>query len=65
MKRRLKLTVKEYRELIECRDWCAVNGMPGFREYYDELLEFHARRRALPAEAFQNNNSDEERFYQR
>ena len=45
---RLRLTMKDYNELVTSRDWCARKGFTGFQEFYNELLAFQARRRALP-----------------
>ena len=45
---RVRLTMKQYNELITARDWCALNGFEGFKRWYDEELTFQARRRALP-----------------
>lgn len=45
---RVKLTQKQYQELVESRDWCARNGMSGLRDFYNDELAFQAFRRALP-----------------
>ncbi len=60
--RRVRLSSKEYGELVEAHDWCAKNGWVGFQRFYDELLTFHAKRRALPPEAYgPETEEDEER----
>lgn len=46
--KRVQLTMKQYNELIEARDWCAVRGFEGMKRWYDEELAFQTRRRALP-----------------
>ena len=46
--KRLKLTMKQYNELTESRDWCQRHGFEGMKRWYDEELAFQARRRALP-----------------
>lgn len=45
---RVRLTMKQYNELVEARDWCAINGFEGFKRWYEEMLDFQAKRRALP-----------------
>lgn len=47
-RKRVRLTVKEVNELTQARDWAALNGLDETVRYYDELLEFHSRRSALP-----------------
>ncbi len=46
--KRVRLTMKQYNELIEARDWCHRKGFEGFKRWYDEELAFQAKRRALP-----------------
>lgn len=46
--KRVRLTMKQYNELIEARDWCARRGWEGMKRWYEEELAFQARRRALP-----------------
>ena len=58
--KRVRLTMKQYNELLESRDWCAKNGFEGFKRWYDEELTFQARRRALPI-GVQVMEQDEER----
>lgn len=45
---RLRMTMKEYNELVTARDWCARKDFGGFVQFYNELLGFQAKRRALP-----------------
>lgn len=46
--RRVKLTMKQYNELVDSRDWCHRKGFESMKRWYDEELNFLARRRALP-----------------
>ncbi len=59
-RRRVKLTDSQYGELVESREWCAKRGLTGFRDFYDEELGFLAGRRALPADAREYQQQDEE-----
>lgn len=61
MKRRIKLTQKQYEELTRARDWCKTNGFEGFERWYNDELAFQARRRALPDGAREYQIEDEER----
>ena len=45
---RVRLSEKEFDELLEARDFCAQNGWSGFGGFYDDLLDFHAYRRTIP-----------------
>lgn len=60
MSRRVRLSSTEYAELLESHDWCARNGLTGLQRFYDELLTFHAKRRALPPEAYDDREPEEE-----
>jgi hypothetical protein len=42
------MTMKQYTELLESRDWCHRKGFESMKRWYDEELTFQARRRALP-----------------
>lgn len=46
--KRVRLTIKQYNELTEARDWCAKNGLEGMKRWYDEELANHTKRKALP-----------------
>ena len=46
--RRVRLTMEQYQELVDARDWSAKNGYDSFKRWYDEELAFQSRRRALP-----------------
>lgn len=61
MKKRVKLTQKQYDELVEAREWCKRQDFRGFVQWYDEELAFQARRRALPDGAREYMVEDEER----
>lgn len=52
--------MKEYEELVEARDWCAKNGFSGFQQYYNEMIGFQAKRRALPIGIQREMEDDEE-----
>lgn len=58
--RRLKLTQGQYKELTQSRDWCARNGLLGLRDFYDSELAFHASRHALPNDAREYQQEEEE-----
>lgn len=47
-KPRVKMTEREYQEIIEARAWCQKKGGSGFGNFYDDLLEFHHGRGTLP-----------------
>jgi len=47
-KKRVRLTQKQYDELLESRDWAARNGMDGMAQWYNDTLNDHLRRRTLP-----------------
>lgn len=59
------MTEKQYNELVASRDWCAQNGLPGMRDWYDQELAFQAGRRVLPSDAREYQVQDEERSYRR
>ncbi len=59
--RRVRLTVKQYNELVEARDWCAINALGGMKLFYDQLLEDHAYRRTLPKGIGQEIQQEDER----
>ena len=60
--KRLRLSQTQYQELVESRDWCHRNGLAGLQRFYDEELAFQAKRRALPADAREyHDREDEER----
>lgn len=59
MKRRIKLTEKQYAELIESREWCRTQGMDGMVKWYGEELAFQARRGALPDGAVEYHQIEE------
>jgi hypothetical protein len=46
--KRVRLTMKQYAELVESREWCSRNGYEAMKRWYDEELAFQTRRRALP-----------------
>ena len=46
--KRVRLTMKQYNELVESRDWCHRHGFESMKRWYDEELFFLARRRSLP-----------------
>jgi hypothetical protein len=46
--KRVRLTMKQYNELVDARDWCARKGFESLKQWYDEELAFIAYRRALP-----------------
>lgn len=58
--KRVRLTMKQYNELVESREWCKLNGFESFARWYDEELSFLARRRALPI-GIQSEEEPEER----
>jgi hypothetical protein len=58
--KRVRLTQRQYRELIEARDWCARRGHEGFRVWYDELLSDHGYRRTLPVEVMEARAVEEQ-----
>jgi hypothetical protein len=53
MKRRVRLSSKEFQELVTAHRWCKLKGFEGLAEYYDDYLTFLHKRRALPPEAYQ------------
>lgn len=60
-KKRIRLTEGEYQELIDARAWARLGGLDGTVRYYDDLIEFHRQRRALPASAFQPTDDEDRR----
>ena len=46
---RIKMTEREFDEIIEAKRWSVKNGGNGFGGFYDDLLDFHYARRTLPA----------------
>lgn len=61
--RRVRLTMDQYNELIESRDWCHRHGFEGMKRWYDEELAFQSKRRALPIGI--QTEEPEERPYRR
>lgn len=59
--KRVRLTMKQYKELVEARDWCAQHGFTGFNQWYNEELSFQAYRRALPLGLQVDQDQDDER----
>lgn len=59
-KRRVRLSSKEYQELVEAHDWCAQKGFEGFKVFYDQLLTDLYKRRSLPPEAYDHGERPEE-----
>lgn len=59
MRKRIVMTGARYKELTEARDWCHLNGLPGFKRWYDEELAFQASRYALPPGAAEYREADE------
>ena len=60
MSKRVKLTQVQCRELVEARDWCKVNDFTGFLAWYNSSLEDHAKRRALPGDATEYQQFEED-----
>lgn len=60
MSKRLRMTMADYSELTEARDWCVRNGFEGFASWYNLELAFQAKRRALPL-GVQGTGSEDER----
>lgn len=58
--KRLQLSVDHYNSLVESRDWCHKNGLEGMKRWYDEEIEFHRSRRALPGCAPEAQRVDDE-----
>jgi len=58
--KRVKLTQKQYAELVESRDWCHRHGLTGLQRFYDEELAFQARRRTLPPDAREYRDREED-----
>ena len=56
---RVRMTMKEYNELITARDWCALKGFTGFQQFYTELLAEKAKTRRLPRGVQQETDEDE------
>lgn len=62
MSKRVRLTQGQYQELNASRDWCHANGLVGLQRFYDEELAFQAKRRALPPDAREyRDQEDDER----
>lgn len=61
MKHRIRLSGKDYTELVESRDWCRRSGFSGLVAFYDEELAFQARRRALPHGSPEYQEQEDER----
>lgn len=59
--KRVRLTMDQYQELVEARDWCHRNGYEAFKRWYDEELAFQTRRRALPIGVQSGYEAPEER----
>lgn len=61
MSKRVRLTQDQYREILDSRDWCQLNGLSGLQRFYEEELAFQAKRRALPNDAreYQVREDDE------
>lgn len=57
---RQKLSEKEFDEIIESLHWSRRNGGDGFGGYYEDLLDFHLRRRTLPASRVPQGPQDDE-----
>lgn len=60
MSKRVRLTQSQYQELTESRDWCHLNGLTGLQRFYDEELAFQASRRALPSDAKEYREREED-----
>lgn len=56
---RIKMTDREFEEILEAKAWCERKGGNGFGGFYDDLLEFHHRRRTLPDSAYQGGPEEE------
>lgn len=67
MGKRINLTEKQYRELVESRDWCATHGLTGLKDWYDQELAFQASRRVLPPDAreYRNQQDEDTQVYRR
>lgn len=50
---RIKMTEQEFDEIEAALEWSRRNGGDGFGGFYEDLLEFHYRRRTLPASRVQ------------
>ncbi|MBV9125680.1 MAG: hypothetical protein JO112_20210 [Planctomycetes bacterium] len=59
-KRRVRISTREYNELVEAHDWCARKGFEGFKLFYEQLLGEHHRRRSLPQEAYADRPGEED-----
>lgn len=51
--RTVNVSLDDYRELVESRDWCRRHGFEGMREWYDDHLAYLAFRGALPPGAIE------------
>lgn len=60
--KRIRLTEREYQEILDARSWAAQSGLDATVRYYDELIEFHRYRKALPPSAMQQQVPDEDRY---
>ena len=59
-KRRVRITMKEYNEILESQKWCAERGMLGFQKFYTDLLADHEWRRSLPIQVMQQREQQEQ-----
>lgn len=57
---RIKMTEREFDEIIEAIEWSKRNGGNGFGGYYEELLDFHYRRRTLPSSRVSQDDGEEQ-----
>jgi hypothetical protein len=57
---RHKLSEAEFDEIIESLHWSRRNGGDGFGGFYEDLLDFHLKRRTLPSSRVPAQPEEEE-----
>ena len=55
-KKRIKLTTKQYEEIVQSLNWARQKDFVGMVSYYEESLDYLAKRKALPNQPSETND---------